>query len=183
MTQLGTVCGLPNMGILSQYRGSSGSAFVDNPVNKKEQVSLLEVKTSDTPESMTFYVASKTKHAPMWRRFRDLGLRINSTWIDEAGNGQTHDFTGLALRCIQEASSADGVILYAEPEDKLKGALLECGAALAGGRPVVMVGRSDPLSRVFDHHPLWFSAPTVDEAARIVAQIVDRRNNSEDTEP
>ena len=127
------------------------------------------------PREMIFYVASKTKHAPMWRSLRDSGVRINATWIDEAGTSETHDFSDLAMRCIQEASSADGVILYAEPNDTLKGALLECGAALAGGRPVVLVGRDAPISRVFDNHPLWFSAASIDEAVGLVARVIDGR--------
>lgn len=34
------------------------------------------------------YTASKTRHADKWRHLRDeIGLPINSTWIDEAGAG------------------------------------------------------------------------------------------------
>jgi hypothetical protein len=39
------------------------------------------------------YVASRVKHAPMWRGLRDMQrLPINSTWIDEDGEGETADF-------------------------------------------------------------------------------------------
>lgn len=50
------------------------------------------------------YVASKTKHAHIWKRYRDLDFPIVSTWIDEAGEGETTDLSDLWIRCIREAS-------------------------------------------------------------------------------
>jgi len=49
------------------------------------------------------YIASKSKHAPQWRALRDSGVPIISTWIDEAGEGETLDWTALWKRCIHEA--------------------------------------------------------------------------------
>ena len=96
------------------------------------------------------YMASKTVHAPRWRRLRDeTGLPIISTWIDEAGKGETACFTDLWRRCVDEASSADAVIVYREPGEVLKGAFVEVGAALAVGTEVYAVG-CDEFS--FVHH-------------------------------
>ena len=86
------------------------------------------------------YTASKTKHAPMWRRLRDAGLPIISTWIDEAGVGESADLADLWRRCIAESSSASVLLIYREPEDVLKGAWVELGAALASGVKVFAVG-------------------------------------------
>lgn len=87
------------------------------------------------------YIASKTKHADRWRFLRDkVGEPIISTWIDEAGVGETHDFADLWGRCIFEASTAQVLILYREPEDVLKGGWVELGAALASGVTVFAVG-------------------------------------------
>ncbi|MBX5206736.1 hypothetical protein [Rhizobium sp. NZLR11] len=86
------------------------------------------------------YIASKTKHAERWRILRHLGEPIISTWIDEAGAGESSDLADLWRRCIAEASAAQVLILYREPEDVLKGGWVELGAALASGVPVFAVG-------------------------------------------
>lgn len=89
----------------------------------------------------TIYVASRVKHADMWRDIRRAGRRIISTWIDEAGVGQTVDFSNLWERCIREASLADVTIVYREDQQEiLKGAYLEVGAALSADRSVFAVG-------------------------------------------
>ena len=88
----------------------------------------------------TVYIASKTKHAWRWRELRENGYPVISTWIDESGAGETSDFADLWLRCVHEASHCDALILYREPDEILKGAWVEAGAALACGIPVFSVG-------------------------------------------
>ena len=90
---------------------------------------------------MSIYIASKTKHAERWRFLRDkIGEPIISTWIDEAGEGETTDHADLWRRCIAQAASADVLILYREPGEILKGGWIEMGAALAYDRPVYAIG-------------------------------------------
>jgi hypothetical protein len=106
---------------------------------------------------VTIYIASKTKHAPRWRDLRgNHGFQIISTWIDEAGPGESPNRPDLACRCISEAIMADRFILYCEPGEVLKGALVEMGAALAAGKPVFTVGECDnwPAGSAFVDHPL-----------------------------
>ena len=99
------------------------------------------------------YIASKIKHAPIWRALRDKGIPIISSWIDEAEPGQTEDFADLWTRCINEASHAGALILYAEEGEVLKGAYIEVGAALASKVPVFLVDSFvNPMT--FQHHPL-----------------------------
>lgn len=113
----------------------------------------------------TIYIASKTDHADRWRKLR-LVLPIISTWIDEAGKGESASLPDLWLRCISEASAADVTIVFAYPEEHLKGALVEMGAALASGKPVYIVG-DNPAFRTMQHHPLVRrSGPTVGDAYR-----------------
>lgn len=113
---------------------------------------------------MTIYTASKTKHAAIWRALRASGYAVVSTWIDEAGEGETADMSELAQRSIREAASADVTLLYCEPGDLLKGALIEAGAALAAGKEVRCVGTCASLSRVFSRHPRWSEWPTIEAA-------------------
>ena len=108
------------------------------------------------------YCASRVKHAAMWAELRAHGAPIIATWIDEAGEGQTGEHAELAERCIREATQAQAVVLYCEPGDILKGALIEVGAALAVGIPVFSVGDCESLSkRTFCKHPLWTECDTL----------------------
>jgi hypothetical protein len=108
---------------------------------------------------MNIYIASKTKHADRWRTLRKAlksdGINIISTWIDEAGEGESADLTDLAIRCIQEASCADRLILYSEEGEILKGALIECGAALAFNKQVFAIGPCVGVHSAFRSHPMW----------------------------
>lgn len=91
-------------------------------------------------ERYGIYVASKIRHAVTWKMLRSAGLPIISTWIDEAGQGGSDDMTDLWRRCISEASTAEALIVYRLPDEVLKGAWAEVGAALACGVPVHAVG-------------------------------------------
>lgn len=100
---------------------------------------LLTHETRDHKHGI--YIASKTKHAARWRYLRDkVGEPIISTWIDEADVGEINDLADLWRRCILEASTAEVLILYREPDDVLKGGWVELGAALASGVTVFAVG-------------------------------------------
>lgn len=116
------------------------------------------------PLGPIIYTASRTVHAPRWLALRDRGVRINATWIDEAGEGQSVDFSALAVRSLSEASSADILLLYCEGGERLKGALVEVGAALAAGKEVRCVGDCPSISRVFRAHPRWRDFPSVEAA-------------------
>lgn len=88
---------------------------------------------------MKIYIASKTIHGNKWKELREKGLPIISTWIDECGIGETKDWLDLWERCIKEASEADLLIVYREPNEILKGAWVEVGAALARNKLVYAV--------------------------------------------
>lgn len=88
------------------------------------------------------YVASRAsipERSAMWRQLRDDGWQITSSWIDEAGEGETTDFSELWDRIMREIADARKVVLYAESGDfPLKGAILEAGIALGMGKPVIV---------------------------------------------
>ncbi len=93
----------------------------------------------DYPDGI--YVASRASvpdRVAMWKRFQASGVKINSSWINEAGQGETLNYTHLWERITDEIACSQALVLYAEPDDfPLKGALVEVGAALGLGRPVV----------------------------------------------
>lgn len=111
------------------------------------------------------YVASRSRHGAMWRSYRDDGYPIVSTWINESGEDETSDWPDLWARCIDEARTAAACILYAPAEDgELKGALVEVGAALAGGRAVYFVGDATARRYSWIAHPNTVQCDSLDEA-------------------
>lgn len=117
------------------------------------------------------YIASKTKHADRWRIARNvLGYPIVSTWINEAGEGETSDFADLWNRCLSEAAGADVLILYHHSDnDVLKGAFIELGAALSHGRKVIVVGNPPGT---WPAHPNVERAESMEAALKRAAAIV-----------
>jgi hypothetical protein len=127
----------------------------------------------------TIYVASRAslpERPAMWRRLRDdEGFDIVSTWIDEAGEGETEDFADLWDRISCEIAMADKVVLYAESCDfPLKGALIEAGIAIGMGKPVIVClpgvqldGRSSRPIGSWVSHPLVLRIDDLTEAMRL----------------
>lgn len=138
------------------------------------------------PARRGLYVASRASlpaRAAMWRALREAGWPIVATWIDEAGEGETENFTELWARIESEIRSARGVIVYAEPGDfPLKGAYLEAGIALGAGLPVAVVmpgvdlePRSARPMGSWIRHPRVTVCATLEEArGAIEAAAVDR---------
>jgi hypothetical protein len=129
------------------------------------------------------YVASRAsvpERGAMWRRLREEGMPITSSWIDEDGPGQTADMSELWARIEFEIQSSDGLILYAEPDDfPLKGALVEVGMALATEIPIVVVAPGvhieprtyRPFGSWANHARVTF-ANSVVEAERVIARSI-----------
>lgn len=109
------------------------------------------------------YIASRTKHAERWRALREAGLSVTSGWIDRGTRGEVGDWDALWRSCIREVGVADALLLYAEPGEHLRGALVELGVALAAGIPVVYVGPDETLGTVL-HAPGITRASSVESA-------------------
>jgi len=123
------------------------------------------------------YVASKTKHALMWRAIRDVlkdRAVVNSSWIDEAGEGQTENMADLMMRCVYEAREASVLVLYFEKGDTpLKTALVEVGAALGANVPVFVVGAEHLAGHSWLEHPLASIYPSLSTALTAACRIPD----------
>jgi hypothetical protein len=116
-----------------------------------EVQAALRALEADAPAKTGIYIASKVKHAARWRHMRTTGWPIISTWIDEAGVGETLSYPDLWDRCIGEASHAAVCLLYIAEGETMKGGLIEAGAALASGVPVIVCGEPPGT---FRHHRL-----------------------------
>lgn len=110
------------------------------------------------------YVASKTDLAEDWRVRRevwgDMGLAVTSTWIDEAGPGES-DMSVLWPRIVDEVYASDFLLALHRPGDVWKGAYAEVGMALAFRRPVYFVGLPQGT---LHHHPGVTIASDPDDA-------------------
>lgn len=103
------------------------------------------------------YFASKLHHAQKWR---DLcaatpHLQAHARWLKHHALGTTDTSTNARtfwLQDEQDVRDADAVVVYAEPHDHLRGALVEAGMALAYKVPVVVVG-DHPDYGTWQHHP------------------------------
>lgn len=125
------------------------------------------------------YVASRAsveKYPREWRRLRSLGWPINSTWIDEAGPGETADLGELWQRIETEVRAARGVVLWAEAEDfPLKGAFIEVGMALGMGKPVAVYTRHVFTHRDYKPFGSWMNHPLVSLASSL-SEALERIN-------
>ena len=110
------------------------------------------------------YVASKTRLAPMWQGKRlewgRRGITISSTWIDEAGPGES-DMTQLWPRIVREVRDSHFLIACHEEGDAWKGAYAEIGMALMIGIPIYFVGRPQGTLHL---HPAVSDVESVDAA-------------------
>lgn len=114
------------------------------------------------------YVASRSKHGPMWLKLRAAGVPIISTWIDECEVGATSSWPDLWTRCIEEAANAGALVLYVEKGEVLKGALVEVGAALS--RCVKVFYAGPPRAFTFLEHPLVVRCPDLDTAVALAVK-------------
>jgi hypothetical protein len=135
------------------------AASVSGPT-RKECVAAWNALNPKERKGFGVYVASRTKHAAEWRGLRANGVPIVSTWIDEAGPGESPDLVDLWRRCEREVRNAACVVLLYD--EGMEGALVEAGIAIASGVPVFVVG--EPKRTGFKNHPGVLHADTLDDA-------------------
>jgi hypothetical protein len=111
------------------------------------------------------YVVSKVHRAEHWRNLLGLGFPIISTWIND-GLEPDIDFSEAWPRYLSEASSAAVVLVWVDEGETLKGGLLEIGAALSHGVPVVVIGEV-PQLRTAVFHDLVFEVNDFEEGFRL----------------
>lgn len=134
------------------------------------------------------YIASRAslpERSEAWRKLRDVdGYLIVSSWIDVVTQPLNADDTkplhAIWENITQEVTTAERVIVYAEPDDfPLKGTLVEVGMALAVGTPIYLVLpgvdiESDTFRPIgsWINHPLVSLVETMDEALMNADHII-----------
>lgn len=123
---------------------------------------LLRARSS-TVECRGVYVASRVSRAEMWKKYRAQGRPIVSSWIDEAGEGETDSFRELWSRLhYKEIAAARGLVFYGNVADApWKGALVEVGIALGAGKPVAAVIVGEVEGRTYRPVGSWIEHPGV----------------------
>lgn len=119
------------------------------------------------------YTASKLTHAPLWKTLRTDWPEIEFTanWIDMVDRiPDTPQFAERFWpRDLADIGRSDLVLCYAPSGEILRGALVECGAALAWGKRVLLVGHSDSFGS-WQWHPLCSHARDLDHARVLLSE-------------
>jgi len=117
------------------------------------------------------YVSSKLRHRNLWI---DSEFTITSSWI-HSPELMPEECSDMWDRYVQEVRESEGFVLYVEPEDVLKGCLLELGFAFACRIPIVIIWQGSPAglaSKVgtIIHHTSVRIVPDMVDAIAIMRQ-------------
>ena len=122
------------------------------------------------------YVASRLANAPMIRTLASPHLFLCARWLQHVATG-TPDDADHARRFwpedVADAAGADLLVVYAAPEDHLRGALVEAGVAIHAGVPVVVVG-DHPDYGTWRYHPGVMRVAHLEELTTLV-ELIDAR--------
>lgn len=122
------------------------------------------------------YVASKIENAGAIRGFREAWKEIEFTcrWIDmdqEEEGATPHDYQRFWLIDRADVARSDFLFLFAtHTNQRLRGALVECGLAIAQGTPVIVMGEH-PDYGSWQYHPLVKRLRTLDEVRYYISGV------------
>ena len=111
---------------------------------------------------MKIYTASKFSRANMWKqqfaqwKCEGLAISLNARWVNDYSElvPDHPQFCKLGwLHDVDDVSTSDLLILYADNTEHLRGALVEVGVALAKNKPVIIIG-NHPDYGTWQFHPL-----------------------------
>lgn len=90
------------------------------------------------------YIASKMQHAPAWRELYSAypDVHIVSRWPFLEPFIEPTENNGVKFwqTDFEDIAASDVLVVYAEPDEHLRGALVEAGIALGLGKWVVLIG-------------------------------------------
>lgn len=107
-------------------------------------------------EIIKVYIASKMQHAARWRNLysKYAHVHVVSRWpfLEPSVEPDEDNARKFWQDDVADIQAADAVIVYAEPEEKLRGALVEAGIAIGLGKLVIVIG-DHPDFGTWIHHP------------------------------
>lgn len=118
------------------------------------------------------YTASKLGQAPLWRKLQNEWPHVffHARWLRHV-ELKTPDSPENAVRFWQEdeqdVKTADALLIYAAPDEHLRGALVEAGIAIASKVPVIVVGTHVDYG-TWQYHPEVIRAYDFDHAYQIL---------------
>jgi nucleoside 2-deoxyribosyltransferase len=103
------------------------------------------------------YFASALHHAPKWRQLcaKSTEIIAHARWLKHStlGTPDTPDHAKeFWLEDEQDVRDADAVVVFAQGDDRLRGALIETGIALACQIPVFVIGDHQEYG-TWKYHP------------------------------
>lgn len=121
------------------------------------------------------YTASKLHTAEIWKELHKAWPEVyfHARWLKhidlgtEDGPARAHEFW---LQDEEDVLSSDAVLVYGRPGEKLAGALVEAGMAIAWGIPVVVVGEH-PDYGTWQYHPRVTRVSTLEEARDTLGRL------------
>lgn len=122
------------------------------------------------------YIASKLKYAERFRRYREQwrldNIDLHARWFDQAIIEQTsevspEDFHIFWLVDEEDVKTSQALIIYGEKDDKLRGALVETGIAIAQGILVIVVGDCEDFG-TWQYHPTVTRAGSFEHAKTMI---------------
>ena len=100
---------------------------------------------------MKIYCASKSKHAPLWEKWKARGVHVTSSWLEKFDQGRLSDQTAHWNSILADIKGSDALVLYAEPGEVQKGALAEFGIAFGLGKKLFYVGPVEDSLTAVEH--------------------------------
>lgn len=106
------------------------------------------------------------------------GVRVDDPYPDKSRPDRSSEVTDAAraaeiwARDHADVASADAVLVYAEPQDVLRGAIFEAGIGAGLGIPLVLAGDCASYS-TWRYSPLAVRVPDVDAAEAVLREIRD----------
>lgn len=118
------------------------------------------------------YTASKLKHAPLWRRLSEEWTELDFVARWPTGHVDNIPDTEYYAKVFwqqdyEDVLASDVVLVFAEGDDKLRGALIEAGLAIAFGNAVIVVGEHSDYG-TWQFHPSVHRVPSLAEARKLL---------------
>ena len=125
------------------------------------------------------YTASKLSFAPEWEKLQEGWAEVffHARWLHhvKVGTPDTEEYaSSFWIEDAEDVAIADAVLVYGAEGDKLRGALVEAGMAIALDIPVILVGDHQDYG-TWQHHPGVVKVSTFDNAYDYLSALSQRQ--------